>query len=111
MAGDFQFDVFLSHTQADKPRGRSLTEPIWEAGLRRRFDEWTLQPRDDTCLDIERRLQASRTMALCLSPTAPGSDLVGQVAWQRCHVLLNPRFAECFHCDERTRNDEIVITL
>jgi len=35
MSTEFQYDVFLSHNQADKPRVRRLA-----AGLRVWFDEW-----------------------------------------------------------------------
>jgi hypothetical protein len=42
MTTKFQYDVFLSHTQADKPRVRRLAERLREAGLRLWFDEWEL---------------------------------------------------------------------
>ena len=74
---DFQFDVFLSHNQADKPRVRRLAERLRAAGLRVWFDEWIIQPGDDIYLAIERGLEASRTLVLCLSPAALGSDWVG----------------------------------
>ena len=70
----FQYDVFLSHNQADKPRVRRLAERLRAAGLRVWFDEWVIQPGDDIYLAIERGLEASRTLVLCLSPAALGSD-------------------------------------
>ena len=48
MANDFQFDVFLSHNQADKPRVRPLAERLKGAGLRVWLDEWVIQPGDIT---------------------------------------------------------------
>ena len=73
----FTYDVFLSHNQADKPRVQSLAERLRAAGLRVWFDEWVIQPGDDIYLAIERGLEASRTLVLCLSPAALGSDWVG----------------------------------
>ena len=70
------YDVFLSHNQADKPRVRRLAERLRAAGLRVWFDEWVIQPGDDIYLAIERGLEASRTLVLCLSPAALGSDWV-----------------------------------
>ena len=77
MSTDFQYDVFLSHNQADKPRVRRLAERLRAVGLRVWFDEWVIQPGDDIYLAIERGLEASRTLVLCLSPAALGSDWVG----------------------------------
>ena len=77
MQSEFQYDVFLSHNQADKPQVRRLAERLRAAGLRVWFDEWIIQPGDDIYLAIERGLEASRTLVLCLSPAALGSDWVG----------------------------------
>ena len=63
MTTDFQFDVFLNHHQADKPRVPRLAERLRTAGLRMWFDEWIIQPGDDIYLAIERGLEASRTLA------------------------------------------------
>jgi len=72
----FHYDVFLSHNSADKPRVGRLAERLRAAGLRVWFDEWIIQPGDDVYLAIERGLEASRTLVLCLSPAALGSDWV-----------------------------------
>jgi len=77
MPTEFQYDVFLSHNSADKPQVRKLAERLKQAGLRVWFDEWIIQPGDDIYLAIERGLEASRTLVLCLSPAALGSDWVG----------------------------------
>ncbi len=45
MATEFQYDVFLSHNQADKPRVRRLAERLRAANLRVWFDEWIILPR------------------------------------------------------------------
>ncbi len=72
----FPYDVFLSYNSADKPRVRSLANQLQDAGLRVWFDEWVIQPGDDIYLGVERGLQASRTLILCLSPSALGSSWV-----------------------------------
>jgi hypothetical protein len=73
----FSFDVFLSHNSKDKARVRRLAERLRAAGVRVFFDEWVVRPGDDIYLTIERGLEASRTLVLCLSPAALGSDWVG----------------------------------
>ena len=77
MSQDFEYDVFLGRNAKDKPRVRRLAERLRAAGLRVWFDEWIIQPGDDIYLAIERGLEASRTLVLCLSPAALGSDWVG----------------------------------
>ncbi len=62
------------------------------------FDEWIIQSGDDIYLAIERGLETSRTLVLCLSPAALGSDGVG---FEHSTVRLrNPsnamRFSSCF---------------
>lgn len=55
---------------------RWLAERLRTAGLRVRFDEWVIKAGNDIYLPIERGLEASRTLVLCLSPAALGSDWV-----------------------------------
>jgi len=76
MADAFAYDVFLSYNSNDKERVRRLAERFREAGLRVWFDEWVIQPGDDIYLGVERGLATSRTLVLCLSPAALGSDWV-----------------------------------
>jgi WD40 repeat protein/RNase P subunit RPR2 len=76
-AANFAFDVFLSHNSKDKARVRRLAERLRGAGLRVWFDEWVIRPGDDIYLSIEHGLEAARTLVLCLSPTALGSEWVG----------------------------------
>src|SRR5260370_14129845 len=73
----FSFDVFLSHNSKDKARVRRLAERLRAARVRVFFDEWVVRPGDDIYLTIERGLEASRTLVLCLSPAALGSEWVG----------------------------------
>jgi len=76
MTEKFTHDVFLSHNQKDKPRVRKLAERLRDAGVRVWFDEWVIRPGDDIYLAIERGLEASRALLLCLSPAALGSNWV-----------------------------------
>lgn len=76
MSGTFEYDVFLSHNQADKPRVRRLAERLRAAGLRVWFDERVTQMGDDIYLAMERRLKASCTIVLCLSLAVLGADWV-----------------------------------
>jgi len=85
MSTAFQYDVFLSHNSADKPRVRALAERLRSAGLRVWFDEWVIKPGDDIYLSIERGLEAARVQVLCLSPAALGSEWV---ALERSTVLF-----------------------
>ena len=73
---DFSFDVFLSHNSGDKGRVRRLAQELKAAGLRVWFDEWEIKPGDDIYLAVERGLEASRVLVLCLSPAALGSGWV-----------------------------------
>jgi len=77
MSSELQHEVLLSHSKADRVRVRRLAERLRAAGLRIRFDEWVIQPGDDIYLATERGLEASRTLVLCLSPAALGSDWIG----------------------------------
>ncbi len=73
---EFLYDVFLSHSSADKPRVRWLAEKLKEAGLRVWFDEWVINPGDSISLAIERGLETSRTLVLCMSSALFASEWV-----------------------------------
>ena len=86
MSADFQYDVFLSHNQADKPRVRRLAERLkaagvpMEAGLRLWWDEWVIRAGDILALKVAEGLEQSRVLRRCLSPTALAA---GWVALER----------------------------
>lgn len=84
MTKEFQYDVFLSHNHQDKPRVRRLAERLRAAGLRVWLDEWVILPGDDIYLAIERGLDATRVLLLCLSPNALAS---GWVALERSTAI------------------------
>ncbi|MCP4664698.1 MAG: TIR domain-containing protein, partial [bacterium] len=77
MPEPFDYDVFLSHNRGDKPRVLRLAERLRREGLRVWLDDWVVRPGDDIYLEIERGLEASRTLILCMSPAAFGSHWVG----------------------------------
>ena len=85
MFPSFEYDVFLSYNRADKPRVRRLAERLRAAGLRVWFDQWVIQPGDDIYMAIEKGLEVSRVLVLCLSPAALRSDWVKQ---ERSTVLF-----------------------
>jgi small GTP-binding protein len=85
MTPDFAFDVFLSYHSEDRPRVRRLAERLRDAGVRVWFDEWITRPEDDIYLSVEHGLEASRTLVLCLSQAALGSNWV---AMERSTVLF-----------------------
>jgi len=81
----YQYDVFLSHNSKDKPRVRRLAEKLRSADLRVWFDEWVIKPGDDIYSSIEKGLDASQNLVLCISQTALGS---GWVALEQSTLLF-----------------------
>jgi hypothetical protein len=77
MGQEFKYNVFLSHSAKDKAAVRPMAERLWAVGLRAWFDEGITPPGNDIYLAIERGLEASRTLVLCLSLAALGWDWVG----------------------------------
>jgi hypothetical protein len=74
MQNEYLWDVFLSHNSRDKSRVRRLAERLREASLRVWFDEWVIEPGDDIYIAIEHGLEFARTLILCMSQAAFGSD-------------------------------------
>ena len=74
MADDFTYDVFLSHSSADKGAVRGVAERLRGDGVRVWLDEWELRPGDSIPAKIEAGLEHSRVLVLCMSAQAFGSD-------------------------------------
>lgn len=74
MSERFQFDIFLSHSAKDKEVVRPLAERLRKDGLRVWFDEWEIRPGDSISKKIEKGLESSRVLVLCMSANAFGSD-------------------------------------
>ena len=91
----YRYDVFLSHSSADKPVVRELAEQLRAAGLRVWFDEWLIQPGDLISAKIEEGLEHTAVLLLCMSANAFGSDWVsleGHTAIFRDPQNLERRF-------------------
>src|ERR1700749_3755396 len=73
MEEDFKYDVFLSHSSADKPVVRAVAERLRTDGLRVWLDDWELKPGDHLS-KIEDGLEHSRVLVLFMSANAFGSD-------------------------------------
>jgi hypothetical protein len=82
---DFEYDVFLSHNETDKPRVRKLAERLQAVGVRVWFDEWVIKSGDNILLAVEHGLDAARVLVLCMSPNAFGS---GWVDLERSAVMF-----------------------
>ena len=76
MLTSFDYDVFLSHSSKDKEIVRDLAKRLSKDGLRVWLDEEVIEPGTLIGLAIERGLQASRVLVLCMSENAFGSDWV-----------------------------------
>ena len=91
----FRYDVFLSHSGADKPVVRELAERLRAAGLRVWLDDWIIRPGDLISAKIEEGLEQSAVLLLCMSANAFGSDWVtleGHTAIFRDPQNLERRF-------------------
>lgn len=71
---EFQWDVFLSHSKADKDVVRDIANRLKSDGVRVWFDDWEIQPGDSIPAKIEDGLEQSRVLVLCMSKAAFGSD-------------------------------------
>lgn len=74
MADGFKYDVFLSHSEKDKPIVRDVAERLRKDGLLVWLDEWVLKPGDHVQAKIEEGLEQSRVLVLCMSANAFSSD-------------------------------------
>ncbi|MFY9824792.1 MAG: toll/interleukin-1 receptor domain-containing protein [Thermoanaerobaculia bacterium] len=72
MADDFKYDVFLSHSAKDKAVVLAVAERLRVDGLRVWLDDWELDR--IPAKRIERGLERSRVLVLCISAHAFGSE-------------------------------------
>ena len=61
---EFQYDVFLSHSGADKDVVREIANRLKSDGVRVWFDEWEIRPGDSIRAKIEDGLEHSRVLVL-----------------------------------------------
>ncbi len=64
----FDYDVFLSYSSRDKKAVRALAKRLKDDGLRVWLDDWAIQPGEMIPLKIQRGLEASRILLLCMTP-------------------------------------------
>lgn len=67
-----QFDVFLSHSSADKPAVESLAQRLLAANIRPWLDSWNLIPGDPWQEDLEKALDTCATCVVFLGPSGIG---------------------------------------
>lgn len=67
MGKKYKFDLFLCHSTRDKPTVRALADRLENDGLRIWFDERTILPGDHILSAIDKGLQSSRKVVLCIS--------------------------------------------
>jgi WD40 repeat protein len=68
-----RYDVFLSHSSADKPAVEELARKLQDAKIEPFLDKWHLIPGDPWQEALEEALDASRTCAVFLGPKGFGS--------------------------------------
>ena len=66
------YDVFLSHSSADKPAVERLAHKLVEAGIKPFLDKWHLIPGEPWEEALEEALDQSRTCAVFVGPTGLG---------------------------------------
>lgn len=94
MPADFQFDVFLSHSQKDKSVVRELAARLRQDGVRAWLDEEQIKPGDSIPAKIEEGLENSRVLVLCMSTNAFGSE------WEQLEAST-ARFRDPLHKERR----------
>ncbi|MBN1606766.1 MAG: toll/interleukin-1 receptor domain-containing protein [Polyangiaceae bacterium] len=65
--GGFLYDIFISYSSKDRRRVRRLAARLRDDGQRVWFDEWSVLPGDFISLKIERGLEQSNALVLCMS--------------------------------------------
>ena len=74
MSRKFEYDVFLSYSSRDKKVVHALAARLKKDGLRVWLDSWVIQPGDPIGLKIQRGLEHSRTLVMCMSAAYFDSD-------------------------------------
>ncbi|MDD2756967.1 MAG: TIR domain-containing protein, partial [Methanothrix sp.] len=68
MKSEFKYDVFISYSTKDREIVHALAERLKQSGLRVWLDAWAIMPGDSIPLKIQRGLEQSRTLLMCMSP-------------------------------------------
>jgi small GTP-binding protein len=73
---EFEFDVFLSHSEQDRAVACAIAERLRADGLRVWFHAWEIKPGENVSAKIEYGLEHSRVLVFCMSKGAFGDDWV-----------------------------------
>ncbi len=78
MADEFTHDAFLSHSSQERAIVRDIAERLRADGLRVWFDDWEIRSGDNVPAKIEKGLEHSRVLVLCMSANGSGHPHLGQ---------------------------------
>jgi hypothetical protein len=76
MPPDFDYDVFLSHSNRDKRVVHDLVRRLKKDGLKVGLDAWEIKPGEPIGVKLEQGLKRSRTLVLILSANTFAPDWV-----------------------------------
>jgi hypothetical protein len=85
------YDVFLSYSRADGDRVKPLRDELRRLGYRVFFDVQSIDPGERWKDRLDRSIRASRTLVLCWSQNARGSDYI-TFEYSRAEALHKPVF-------------------
>jgi hypothetical protein len=86
-----RYDVFLSYSRSDAKRVQPLLDELRRHGYRVFFDVQSIDPGQQWKKRLERSIRASRTLVLCWSEHARGSDYI-TFEYSRAEALHKPVF-------------------
>jgi hypothetical protein len=86
-----RYDVFLSYSRADTERIRPLVDALRNEGYSVFFDVQSIDPGEEWKKRLDRSIRGSRTLILCWSANAHGSDYI-TFEYARAQALKKPVF-------------------
>lgn len=86
-----RYDVFLSYSRSDTERVQPLLDELRRLGYRVFFDVQSIDPGEKWKKRLDRSIRASRTLVLCWSEHAHGSDYI-TFEYSRAEALHKPVF-------------------
>jgi hypothetical protein len=86
-----RYDVFLSYSRADTQRIQPLVDELRRLGYRVFFDVQSIDPGEEWKKRLDRSIRGARTLILCWSEHAHGSDYI-TFEYARAQALKKPVF-------------------
>jgi len=86
-----RYDVFLSYSRADTQRIQPLVDELRRLGYKVFFDVQSIDPGEEWKKRLDRAIRGSRTLILCWSQNAHGSDYI-TFEYSRAQALKKPVF-------------------